>query len=133
MKDGVNSWVISRGDGLSWKYSDRYQIEPTCLYQVEMSLGLRLKHWRKRIKNSFIVVFREDEPKGITYHEADRTAYTLKVVEESKALGLALKEEFRKQMSVKRIFILIVLAIVIGVVYMIVTRQMTVGQGVPMG
>ncbi len=133
MKNGVNSWETVRQDGLSWKHSDSYQIEPTCLYQIEMSPGLRLKHWRNRIKNSFIVIFREEEPKGITYEEADRTAYTLKVVEESKALGLALKEEFKKQMSIKRIFILIVLAIVIGVVYMLVTRQMTVGPVVPTG
>ena len=79
------------------------------------------------------MIFREDKPKGITYQQAGRTAYTLKVVEESKALGLALKEEFKKQMSVKRIFIFIVLAIVIGVVWLVVTGQMNMGQGVPMG
>lgn len=126
MRHGVNSWDIVQRDELSWKYSDSYEIEPNCLYQLEMSLRLRLKHWLKRIKNSFIVVFREGEPQGIMYNEADRSAYTLKVVEESRALGLALKEEFKKGMSVKNIFVLIVLAIVIGVAWMIVTRQVTI-------
>lgn len=133
MQNGVNSWEMVRKDSLSWKYSDSYQVEPNCLYEVEMTLRLRLKHWLKRIKNSFIVIFREDKPKGIIYHKADRSAYTLKVVEESKALGLALKEEFKKQLSVKRIFILIVLAIIIGVVYMVLTGQVTMGPEVPMG
>ena len=126
MKHGVNSWDIVQRDELSWKYSDSYEIEPNCLYEIEMNLRLRLKHWLKRIKNSFIVVFREGQPQGIMYNEADRSAYTLKVVEESRALGLALKEEFKKGISVKNIFVLIVLAIVIGVAYMIVTRQVTI-------
>jgi len=126
MKEGVNVWDIILGDSLAWEYADSYQIEPNCLYEREMNPGLRIKHWAKRIKNSFIVVFREDNPQGIVYEEPERSAYTLKVVEESKALGLALKEEFKQAMSVKKIFLLVVLAIVIGVVYMVVTGQVSI-------
>jgi len=126
MKDGVNVWKIIRGDNLTWTYSDSYQIEPNCLYEREMNPGLRIKHWAKRIKNSFIVIFREDTPQGVVYEEPDRSSYVLKVVEESKALSLALKEEFKKAMDPKRLFILIVLAIVIGVVYLVVTGQVTI-------
>jgi len=126
MKDGVNIWESVKKDTLTWKYSDSYEIEPNCLYELEMNPGLRIKHWAKRIKNSFIVIFREEKPKGIVYEEPERSAYTLKVVEESKALGLALKEEFKQAMSIKRIFILIVLAVVIGVVYMVATGQLSI-------
>lgn len=126
MKDGVNSWERVKKDSLSWTYSDSYQIEPNCLYELESNLGLRIKQWRNRIKNSFIVVFREDDPQGVVYDDPERSAYTLKVVEESKALGLALKEEFKQAMSFKRIFILVVLAVVIGVVYMVVTGQVSI-------
>ena len=126
MKDGVNTWDIVREDSLNWKYSDSYQIEPNCLYELEMNPGLGIKHWAKRIKNTFIVVFREDKTQGIVYEEPERSAYTLKVVEESRALGMALKEEFKKAMSPKKLFILIVLAIVIGVVYLVVTGQVSI-------
>jgi len=126
MKDGVNIWKIEKGDSLTWKHSDSYQIEPNCLYELEMNPILGIKHWAKKIKNSFIVVFREDKPKGIVYEEPERSAYTLKVVEESKALGMALREEFKQAMSFKRLFMLVVLAIVIGVVYMVVTGQVTI-------
>ena len=126
MKDGVNTWDIVKKDSLTWKYTDIYEIEPNCLYELEMNPGLRIKQWANRIKNSFIVIFREDKNLGIVYEEPERSAYTLKVVEESKALGLALKEEFKQAMSPKRLFILIVLAIVIGVVYMVVTGQVSI-------
>lgn len=126
MKDGMNVWDIILKDALSWKYSDSYEIEPNCLYELEMTPGLRIKQWAKRIKNSFIVVFRDGTSDGIVYDDPERSAYTLKVVEESKALGLALKEEFKKAMSMKRIFILIVLVIVIGVVWMVVTGKVTI-------
>jgi len=126
MKDGVNSWKTMLNDSLTWKYSDRYEVEPNCLYELEMNPGLRIKQWKNRIKNTFIVIFKEDNPRGIVYDEPERSAYTLKVVEESKALSLALKEEFKKAMSSKTIFILIVLAIVIGVVYMVVTGQVNI-------
>jgi len=126
MKDGVNSWVKSKKDTLTWEYADSYQIEPNCLYELEKSIGLRIKQWKNRIKNTFIVIFKEDNPKGIVYVEPERSAYTLKVVEESKALSLALKEEFKKAMSSKTIFLIIVLAIVIGVVYMVVTGQVNI-------
>jgi len=126
MKEGVNSWERIKKDSLSWKYSDSYQIEPNCLYELEMNPGLRIKQWRNRIKNSFIVVFRENKPQGVVFTEPERSAYTLKVVQESRALGLALKEEFKQAMSFKRIFILVVLAVVIGVVYMVVTGQVSI-------
>lgn len=126
MKDGVNNWETVLNDSLTWKYSDSYDIKPNCLYEIEMNPGLRIKQWRNRIKNSFIVIFRENNPQGVVFTEPNRSAYTLKVVEESKALGLALKEEFKKQMSFKRIFILVVLAIVIGVFYMVVTGQVSI-------
>lgn len=126
MKEGVNSWERIKKDSLSWKYSDSYQIEPNCLYEIEMNPGLRIKQWRNRIKNSFIVVFRENKTHGVVFTEPERSAYTLKVVQESRALGLALKEEFKQAMSFKRIFILVVLAVVIGVVYMVVTGQLAI-------
>ena len=126
MKDGVNSWERVKKDSLSWTYSDNYQIEPNCLYEMESNPGLRIKQWRNRIKNSFVVVFREGKSEGIVFTEPERSAYTLKVVEESKALGLALKEEFKQAMSFKRIFIMVVLAVVIGVVYMVVTGQLVI-------
>ena len=126
MKDGVNIWDIVKKDSLEWKYADSYEIEPNCLYELEMNPALRIRQWAKRIKNSFIVIFKKDKNQGIVYEEPERSAYTLKVVEESKALGLALKEEFKQAMSPKRLFILIVLAIVIGVVYMVVTGQVSI-------
>lgn len=126
MKDGVNAWKIERKGSLTWNYSDSYQIKPNCLYELEMNPGLGIKQWAKRIKNSFIVVFREGNPNGIVYEEPERSAYTLKVVEESRALGMALREEFKKAMSPKRLFILVVLAIVIGVVYLVVTGQVSI-------
>jgi len=125
MKDGVNSWEIKTKDTLTWTYSDSYEIEPNCLYLKE-AFGLRFKHWAKKIKASFIVIFRDGESQGIVYEEPERSAYTLKVVEESKALSLALKEEFKKVMDPKRLFILVVLAIVIGVVYMVLTGQVSI-------
>jgi len=125
MKDGVNSWETKTKDTLTWTYSDSYEIEPNCLYLKE-AFGLRFKHWAKKIKSSFIVIFREGNPQGVVFIEPDRSAYTLKVVEESKALSLALKEEFKKAMDSKRIFLLVVLAIVIGVVYMVLTGQVSI-------
>ena len=127
MKDGVNAWETVKKNTLTWKYSDSYEIEPNCLYELEMNPGLRIKQWAKRLKNSFIVIFRDGKTQGIVYADPDRSAYTLKVVQESRALGLALKEEFKKAMSSKTLFILVVLAIVIGVVYMVVTGQVNIG------
>ncbi len=126
MKDGVNTWETMLSDSLSWKYSDSYDVEPTCLYELEMNPVLRISQWLERIKNTFIVIFREDDPHGVVYEAPERSAYTLKVVQESRALGLALKEEFAQAMSFKRIFILVVLAVVIGVVYMVVTGQLAI-------
>lgn len=126
MKDGVNFWQTIAKDELTWKHSDSYEIEPTCLYELEMNPKLRIKHWIRRIKNTFIVVFREDNPQGVVYKNPERSAYTLKVVGESRALGQALKEEFKKAMDPKKLFMLIVLAIVIGVVYLIATGQVVI-------
>jgi len=123
--DGVNSWETYHSDSLTWTHESGYEIEPNCLYLME-GHGLRIKHWAKKIKASFVVIFREGKPKGIVYEEPERSAYTLKVVEESKALTLALKEEFSKAMSIKSLFLLVILAIVIGVVYLVVTGQVTI-------
>lgn len=126
MKEGVNNWDSVRKDTLSWKYSDSYQIEPNCLYELELNPKLRFRHWFKRVKNTFIVIFRQDNPQGIVYEEPDRSAYTLKVVEESRALGMALRDEFKKAMGFKTIFVLIVLAIVIAVVYAVITGKVSI-------
>jgi len=126
MKEGVNTWETMLSNSLTWKYSDSYEVEPKCLYELERNPGLRISQWFERIKNSFIVIFKEDNPQGVVFTDPDRSAYTLKVVQESRALGMALKEEFKQVMSFKRIFILVILAIVIGVVYMVVTGQLSI-------
>ncbi|MBA7599855.1 hypothetical protein ES703_06900 [subsurface metagenome] len=125
LRVGVNSWSTLTKDTLTWTHDDTYEIEPNCLYLRE-GHGLRVKHWAKKIKASFVVIFKEGNPQGVVYEEPERSAYTLKVVEESRALTLALKEEFKKAMSVKSLFLLVVLAIVIGVVYLVLTGQVSI-------
>lgn len=122
-------WIKTRNDAMAFNHTEgetEYSIETKDLYEIEPGAMTRLKWRLKGIKSGFIVVFdKKNEPIG--YQAPSKSAYLLKTVEESRALSKALRDEFKKAIEGKTLFMYVILIVVAIVAYLVITGQLSVG------
>ncbi len=122
MGEGLNSWEFVTNEALSFKHGGK-TIEPDALYRVRPGLATRIRWKLAGISGGFITVFKKGETKAIKYEKPNRTAETLLTVKESRALGQALKDEFRQALGGRTIFIVIFVVVVGVLVYYFYTGR----------
>ena len=121
-------WIKTRNDSMAFNHTEgetEYSIETKDLYEIEPGAMTRLKWRLKGIKSGFIVVF-DKENKPIGYQAPSKSAYLLKTVEESRALSKALRDEFKKAIEGKTLFMYVILIVVAIVAYLVITGQLKV-------
>lgn len=122
-------WFKVRKNEMVFNHSEgdrEYKINTQNIYEIQPGILLKLRWKLKGITTGFIVVFSGDEPTPVSYEDPKRSAYVLKSVEESRALSNALKDEFKKALDIKNVFIYIVIGVVILVIYLALTGQLRV-------
>ncbi|GAH70502.1 unnamed protein product [marine sediment metagenome] len=130
MRPGLNSHHIIRKEILEFthKINDTiYEVDPTTIYIWKPKLRRRLGWKLKRIKNGFMAIYREGQPKAIEYKSPKVTPNLIKVIYTSGALTKALKDEFKEGMNVKTLFMIFMVLAVGLVLYLALTGQLKLG------
>lgn len=105
---------------------DVYDIDPTVLYELAPSIRQKMGMFLRGINKMFLVVFNEGKNEPVKYQTPKRSAYVLLTIEQSRALGQALKKEFAGEFSVKRLFMYAVLIIIGVLAYMFMSGQLRI-------
>ena len=105
----------------------KYDIDPTVSYELDPSIGQRIGMFLRRIDAMFLVIFSEGNNKPIKYQAPTRSAYVLRTIEESTALSEGLKKEFAGDLSVKKLFMYLIIIIVGVLAYLLLTGQINMG------
>jgi hypothetical protein len=113
MSEGLNTWELVYNEKLSFKHG-KYEIEPEALYKVRPRFGDRVRWFINGIDAGFIIVFKKDTATAIKFARPTRSAEVLLTVEQSRALGRALRDEFKQAIGGRTIWI-IIFVIVVGV------------------
>jgi hypothetical protein len=113
MKEGLNSWEIVHNSELTFKHGTK-QIEPDALYKIRPRFIDRVRWALGNIAGGFIIVFKDGEDTAIKFEKPKRSAETILIIEQSRALGRALADEFKQAIGGRTIFI-VILVIVVGV------------------
>ncbi len=123
MDDGINQWERVKNEGLTFTTDQKYEVKPDALYRLRPGLATRIRWYAQGIKAGFLIVFKKDKAEAIKYEKPKRTAETLRTVEESRALGKALADEFREAIGGRTIFIVIAVVVVGVLVYYFYTGR----------
>ena len=126
MKPGINEHTKIRGSSLDFETEmneKKYEIKADRLYRVKPGIMGKLIRWIKGITGSFIVVFQEGQSEPIVTPSVKISARILKEVHESRALGSALKSEFKVPWDMKKIMLVIGFVVIAAVVYVLVTGE----------
>ena len=123
MSPGVNQHYRIDGDSLEFEHEHdgkKYQVKADRLYRVRvgklMGLWFRVKGIRKR----FLIAFHHKKTKPIEPVEIKVSARVLKEVNESRALGKALRGEFKLPMDLKKILLIMGFIVVVIIAYVMV-------------
>ncbi len=129
MRPGVNKHILVRGDKLNFTHEidkKKYKVQPDRLYRVKPSK--LLKFWMKftGVKEKFIVSYQHKKTSPIFTKGVKVSTRILKEVNESRALGKAMRSEFKVSMDLKKI-LMIVGVVVIGIIaYLIVMGDLVI-------
>lgn len=123
MDDGINQWKRVKNEGLTFTATDGYEVKPDALYRLRPGLGTKIRWYVTGIRAGFLIVFKKDQAQAIKFEKPKRTAETLRTVEESRALGKALADEFREAIGGRTIFIVIAVVVVGVLVYYFYTGR----------
>jgi hypothetical protein len=123
LTDGVNRHTKLRTNDLEFTYLDLYEVKADALYSFKRKRHEWLKHRLFGIKSWFLCVFKEKKKNAITFDDPTVYPSALKTVEESKALIQMLKEEFKKAMNPKTLFIVFLVVIVMALVILVATGK----------
>lgn len=123
MDDGINQWKRVKNEGLAFTTEGDYEVKPDALYRLRPGLGTKIRWYVTGIRAGFLIVFKKDQAQAIKFEKPKRTAETLRTVEESRALGKALADEFREAIGGRTIFIVIAVVVVGVLVYYFYTGR----------
>lgn len=129
MSPGVNDHQIISGAALEWEFTHekkKYQIKSERLYRVKVRLPLRVWFYLRGIKQRFLIVFQHKKTKPVTAEEVEVSTRVLKKVNESKALGKALRSQFAVPMDLKKILLIIGFLVVVVIAYVMVTGEVAI-------
>lgn len=122
MADGLNTWDVVNNEALEFNHGD-YEVKPDALYKIRPGFRARLRWKLENVKGGFMIVFKKGTPQAIRYGKPSRSAETLLTIQESRALGQALKDEFRHALGGKTIFMVIAVVVVGVLVYYFYTGR----------
>ena len=129
MRSGVDDHVKIRGSSLEFEHKingTKYTIEPDRLYRIKPGIGGKIWKWITGVKESFLVIYQHKNTKPISTPKVQISARILKEVHESRALGTALKSEFKIPMDLKKIALIIGFVVIAAVVYVLVTGEIAI-------
>jgi len=129
MRPGVDDHVKIWGSSLEFKHEinkKEYEIEPDRLYRIKPGIRGKIWRWITGVKESFLVIYQYKKTKPISTPKVKISARILKEVHESRALGTALKSEFKIPMDLKKIALIIGFVVIAAVVYVLVTGEIAI-------
>lgn len=129
MSPGVNDHQIVSGVELEWEFEHdgkTYEIKSDRLYRVKVGRVVGLWFYLRGIKKRFLIVFQHEKTEPITAEEVDVSTRVLKKVNESKALGKALRSQFAVPMDLKKILLIIGFIVVVVIAYVMVTGELAI-------
>jgi len=130
MKPGIDEHTKIRGSSLEFETEKingkKYQIKADRLYRVKAGPRGGLVRWIKGITGSFIAVYQDKQTDPIVTPSVAVSSRILKEVHESRALGSALKSEFKVPWDMKKILLVIGFIIIAAVVYVLVTGEIAI-------
>ena len=123
MRPGVNDHVKVGGSSLDFTHKHgkkEYEIKSDRLYRVKPRFPVRL-WWRfLGVKERFLTVYRHKQTTPIEPEAIQVTARILKEVHDSRALGQAMRSEFKVPMDLKKILMIVGFLVIVAIVYVIV-------------
>ena len=129
MKPGVNDHFRIEGDSLEFEHEQdgkKYQVKADRLYRVRVGKMTSLWFMLKGIRKRFLIAFHHEKTKPIEPVEIKVTARVLKEVNESRALGKALRGEFKLPMDLKKILLVMGFIVVVIIAYVMVTGELAI-------
>ena len=123
MSPGVNDHFRIEGDSLEFEHEHggkKYQVKADRLYRVRVGMMTSLWFRVKGIKKRFLVAFHHKKTSPIAPVDVKVTARVLKEVNESRALGKALRGEFKLPMDLKKILLVMGFIVVVIIAYVMV-------------
>lgn len=123
MRPGVNDHVKVRGSSLDFKHehgNKKYEIKSDRLYRVKPRFPVRVWWWFIGVKERFLTVYRHKQTVPIAPIPVQVTARILKEVHESRALGMAMRSEFKVPMDLKKILMIVGFLVLVAIVYVLV-------------
>ncbi len=123
MSPGVNHHYRIEGDSLEFEHihdGKKYQVKADRLYRVRVGKPTSLWFMVKGIKKRFLIAFHHKKTKPIEPVDIKVTARVLKEVNESRALGKALRSEFRVPFDLKKILLIMGFVVVVVIAYVMV-------------
>lgn len=123
MRPGVNDHVTVRGSSLDFKHEHgkkEYEVKSDRLYRVKPRFPVRFWWWFIGVKEKFITVYRHKQTVPVEPIPVQVTARILKEVNESRALGQAMKSEFKVPMDLKKLLMIVGFLVLVAIVYVLV-------------
>lgn len=129
MMPGVNKYTRVKSDKLEFKHKIgdmELEIESDRLYRVKSPLHEKIIFWIRGISNKFLVIYRKGKNKPVKFETSKVSARTMKIIEESRALEAAMKDEFSIPWDMKKFIIVLGALIIISVTYLVMTGQVVI-------
>lgn len=120
LRKGSNKHEILRKDTLEFSHGN-LKVQPEKIYLVASNPIYWIINKIQGIKARFLVIFLEGQTEALTYKTPKISPSLLKIVEESRALSRALKDEFKEAVNVRQLFFFLIILIVGVVIYMAMT------------
>jgi hypothetical protein len=129
MNPGVNDHVIVKGPELEFSHTHDgkdYEVKSDRLYRVKVGRLTSLWFYLRGIKKRFLIVFQHEKSKPVTAQTVKVSTRVLKKVNESRALGKALRSQFAVPMDLKKILMIIGFLVIVVIAYVIVTGEVVI-------
>ena len=123
MRPGVNDHVTVSGSSLDFKHAHgnkNYEVKSDRLYRVKPRFPVRLWWWFIGVKERFTTVYRHKQTVPVEPIPVQVTSRILKEVHESRALGQAMRSEFKVPMDLKKILMIVGFLVLVAIVYVLV-------------
>lgn len=123
MSPGVNDHYRIEGENLEFEHAHdgkKYEVKADRLYRVRVGLWMSLWFRVKGIKQRFLIAFHHKKTSPIKPVDVKVSARVLKEVNESRALGKALRSEFRVPFDLKKILLIMGFVVVVVIAYVMV-------------
>lgn len=129
MRPGVNSHIRVYSKTLEFKHKNgdlELEIDTDRIYRVKPSFAERIKFRIQGVSNKFTVIYREKKKAPVSFETSEVSSRVLKIIEESRALEKAMRDEFSIPWDLKKIVLIFGFLLVVAIVYLVATGQVVV-------